>query len=278
MPFYIPTRLDRLIDQSLSGEHDHLANRHKEYLPNFIVIGAAKSATTSLAAILRKHSQIHFSSAKEPKFFGRNYVRGWSWYARFFESGKNMPLRGEASTMYTSANRCFRHTPHLIKHHLGDIKLIYLVRNPLQRLISHWRHYKGRHSDCPDLDQILKSRLLKNHILGSSLYFHQLKRYLDVFPSEMIYCLTYEELTNSPKKTLLNLFEFLEIRKEIRRVLRQGKLPKRNIAGSKGRELVDRPTLKPHLKMKILEIIKPDAEQMLSYMGSPLDTWDFAND
>ena len=75
--------LQQQLKRSLAGKHDHIASLYKQYLPNFIVIGAAKSATTSLAKIMTKHKDIHFSSAKEPKFFGRNYLRGWDWYGHF---------------------------------------------------------------------------------------------------------------------------------------------------------------------------------------------------
>ena len=175
-------QLHRAIRDSLAGHHDHLANPYRSFLPNFIVIGAAKSATTSLAEIFYKHDQIHFSSAKEPKFFGRNYERGWAWYAHFFEKGGHLSLRGEASTMYTSSSPAFSFTPELIKHHLGIIKLIYLVRHPMQRIVSHWRHYKGRHSDCPDFNTLMESKLLRGRIVESSLYHAQLQRYLTVFP------------------------------------------------------------------------------------------------
>ena len=276
MPIYIPTRLDRLIQASLRGEHDYLAAPHKESMPNFIVIGAAKSATTSLASVFRKHSQVHFSSAKEPKFFGRNYERGWSWYSHFFEEGKDKPLRGEASTMYSSTYRSFRYTPQLIKHHLGEIKIIYVIRHPLQRIVSHWRHYRGRHPDCPGFDQLITSKLLRKHIIDSSLYYEQLKRYLHVFPREMIYCVTYEELTTNPKETLRKMFEFLSIRDECKKILRHGQLQKRNLAGSKGRDFIQLPKWPPELREKLVDIIKPDSERILDHMNYPHDTWDWS--
>ena len=89
------------LQRGLDGKHTNLANKYQETLPNFIIIGAAKSATTTLTTILPKHPDIFISNPKEPKFFGRNYKKGWKWYASRFKPGRDYVLRGEASTMYT---------------------------------------------------------------------------------------------------------------------------------------------------------------------------------
>ena len=65
------------ISRSLRGRHDHIREVYRDQLPTFIIIGAAKSATTSLATALRQHPEIQISRSMEPKFFGRHYLRGW---------------------------------------------------------------------------------------------------------------------------------------------------------------------------------------------------------
>ena len=134
-------RCYRAIKSSIDGRHDHIAKAYQQQWPNFIIIGSAKSATTTLATVLGKHPEIQISASMEPKFFGRNYRRGWEWYGQQFPGGEHYLLRGEASTMYTSSYRSYQHTPQLIRHHLGIIPLIYLVRHPLRRIESHWRHW-----------------------------------------------------------------------------------------------------------------------------------------
>ena len=269
-------RLQYRLRQSLAGKHDHLVKRHEDCLPNFIVIGAAKSATTSLAKVLMKHPDIHFSSAKEPKFFGRNYHKGWDWYAHFFEAGRHQLLRGEASTMYSSSSHEFQFTPQLIHHHLGVIKLIYLVRHPMKRIVSHWRHYRGKHPECPEFQEILRNHSMRKRIVDTSLYHQQLKRYLNVFPANMIHCMMYEDLINRPKKTLSQMFAFLGVKSRLGKILKQGRIPTRNVAGSKGRELIGVPEWSPQLKSELLDIVRPDAELMLQHMGRPLDSWDWS--
>ena len=144
-------RCYRAILKSLAGQHDHIAKAYQHQWPNFIIIGSAKSATTTLATVLSQHPEIQISASMEPKFFGRNYRRGWEWYGQQFTGGELCRLRGEASTMYSSSYRSYQHTPQLIRHHLGIIPLIYLVRHPLRRIESHWRHWRGRINGCPCL-------------------------------------------------------------------------------------------------------------------------------
>ena len=268
--------LQHRLKESLEGKHDHLAEDYKHCLPNFIVIGAAKSATTSLAKIMKKHKDIHFSSAKEPKFFGRNYLRGWDWYGHFFETGRDQLLRGEASTMYSSSSYEFQYTPQLIHHHLGLIKLIYVVRHPIKRLISHWRHYRGKHPDCPNFEDLLRVKSMRKRIVDASLYHQQLTRYLKFFPADLIHCMIYEDLISKPKATLSQMFKFLGVKPRLGKVLRKGKIPTQNMAGSKGRAFVEIPAWQPGFQQDLLEIIRPDAELMLQHMGRPADTWDWS--
>ena len=174
-------RCYQAIKNSLAGRHDHIAKAYQQQWPNFIIIGSAKSATTTLATVLGRHPEIQISRSMEPKFFGRNYRRGWEWYGQQFSGAKRHRLRGEASTMYTSSYRSYQHSPQLIRHHLGIIPLIYLVRHPLRRIESHWRHWRGRVNDCPPFHQLLESKALKQRVVEASLYHQQLMRYRRCF-------------------------------------------------------------------------------------------------
>ena len=126
----------KLIRKGLRGKHAEIVDLHRDYLPNFIIIGAAKSATTTLTTILPQHPDIFISKPKEPKFFGRYYKKGWDWYASRFKKGKDFALRGEGSTMYASGLHSFSKTPELMHRYLPDLKLIYIVRHPLDRIVS----------------------------------------------------------------------------------------------------------------------------------------------
>ena len=70
-------RLNKLIRKGIQGKHAETVNSHRDYLPNFIIIGAAKSATTTLTTILPQHPDVFISKPKEPKFFGRYEKDDW---------------------------------------------------------------------------------------------------------------------------------------------------------------------------------------------------------
>ena len=266
-------RCYRQIQRSLQGQHDQIAESFRSLLPNFIIIGAAKSATTSLATVLGQHPEIQISSSMEPKFFGRNYQRGWEWYASQFAGSEHKQFRGEASTMYSSSYRSYRQTPQLIHHHLGAIKLIYLVRHPLERIQSHWRHWNGRIETCPPFDQILRSKRLRQRVVDASLYHQQWSRYREWFPHDAILTMTTAELTDRPRQSIRRILRFLGADSSCKGLLEQGQLPLTNPAGAKGRRAIPLPCWNPELKRDTIELIRPDSERFLQATGRPLDTW-----
>ena len=222
------------INRSLQGRHDQIAAVYRAQLPTFIIIGAAKSATTSLATALGRHPEIQISQSMEPKFFGRHYLRGWEWYANQFEADPRRPLRGEASTMYSSSYGSYARTPELIHHHLGPIPLIYLVRHPLRRIESHWRHWQGRIKECPPFDQLLHSPRLRQRVVDASLYHKQWQRYQRWFPQQLMLSITTEELSTEPQSSLRRILSFIGATPDCSELLEKGQLPLMNPAGSKG--------------------------------------------
>ena len=265
---------DKLIRQGLDGEHSDFANQYKDSLPNFIIIGAAKSATTTLTTILPKHPDIFISKPKEPKFFGRNYKKGWDWYASRFEAGKDHILRGEGSTMYTSKMKGFRHTPALMHKYLPNLKLIYIIRHPLDRIVSQWRHYRGRHPSSANFDELMSNRNLRRLVVGCSMYHQHLMAFREFYPDEQIHCMTFEDLIAAPKQSLRTTLKFLGVKPKIKRMLdKNGKLPRENEAGTKGRDHVEKPEWNAELRAEVLRKVLPDSKQMLSYMGKPENYW-----
>ena len=267
---------NRCIKEGISGLHQAVVEEHRNVLPNFIIIGAAKSATTTLANALKRHPDIFISKPKEPKFFGRNYGMGWDWYATIFRKGEGTPFRGEASTMYASQLRDFRKTPKLLSLYLPNVKLIYIVRSPLERIVSQWRHYSspGRHPEYADFTTLMSSRRLRKLIVGCSMYYKQLNKYRQFFPDDQIHCMTFEDLLDSPLDSLRKMLRYIGARPKANKLLEaDGTLPRDNPAGAKGRGHVSRPQWPPLLKEQVIRQIRPDAEKMLEYMGKPRDYW-----
>ena len=118
--------------------------------PQFLVIGAAKSGTTSLYHWLREHPEIFVPRLKEPHFFGhgisrysgpgdavltRNSVRTLAAYGKLFSSRENGKIAGEMSTGYLFGEAA----PRLIREHLPSAKLVAILRHPVDRAYSQYR-------------------------------------------------------------------------------------------------------------------------------------------
>lgn len=242
--------------------------------PTFIIIGAAKAATTSLAQALDSHPEVFVTKPKEPKFFGRNYTKGFNWYSTLYDKGSHFPIKGEASTMYSSRMKNFKRTPALIKDYCPEVKIIYIVRHPLDRIVSHWRHYANS-PKLPPLDSLLDSPKFSRLIIGSSLYWYQINRYRACFPDSQFLCVLYEDLVSQPLLVIDQILGYVGASKIANQLLPTGQLPWVNQAGSNSRPMVPKPTWNPSAKSRVLEIIKPDAQLTLKYLGKSFDTWEF---
>ena len=116
--------------------------RRSARLPNFIVIGAMKSGTTSLFHYLQAHPQVFMSPLKEVEFFveEKNWRRGMDWYrAQFAGASPGALAIGEASTAYTKYPE-YPGVPERIASSLPDARLIYILRDPIERIRSHYQH------------------------------------------------------------------------------------------------------------------------------------------
>ena len=110
-------------------------------LPDFVIIGAMKCGTTTLASQLGAQPGIFMSTPKEPNFFSDDavYAQGIGWYRRLFDPAPDGTLRGEASTHYTKLPT-YPDTTTRLSETLEDPKLIYLIRDPMARAVSHYIH------------------------------------------------------------------------------------------------------------------------------------------
>lgn len=184
-------------------------------LPTFIIIGAMKAGTTSLERYLKQHPDVSMSSPKEPNFFDdiKREGQDLEWYTSLFD--EEAIARGEASTSYTKRDQ-FYGVPQRIKATVPDVKMIYLVRDPIDRFVSHWLHQYGKGREPRYIDEILSSRLhLVNVYLQVSKYAHQLDLYYRHFPREQILVLDSNDLLNRREATLAETFEFIGVRTDV---------------------------------------------------------------
>jgi hypothetical protein len=162
-------------------------------LPDFIVIGAMKSGTTTLYRHLADHPGISMSRDKETDFFvaEKNWHRGFDWYAAQFDA-RHQGKRGEASPNYTKC-RDFPGVAARIARHCPAVRLIYIVRDPVLRAESQFRHAVLTGALRPDLADFAESPAYA-HLIDASLYARQLDFYLAHFPRDAILVLDFDDL------------------------------------------------------------------------------------
>lgn len=198
-------------------------------LPNFLCIGAAKSGTTTLYEVLKQHSNIYLSSFKEPHFFDDNerFKKGIEWYHHtYFSSIKKEKLVGEFTPTYLSNPASAKRIKSCLD---ADVKLVVLLRNPIDRAYSHFLHTKrDQYEDLCFLDALEKEserlRLAKNSenflsnlryaYVEQGKYFKHIKRYLQHFKRGQVHIVIFEEFIKNPKEEVEKILYFLGLEKQ----------------------------------------------------------------
>jgi len=166
--------------------------------PDFVIIGATKSATTWLQRNLQQHTAV-FMPGPEPHYFSRFFDRGPAWYEAFFEPALPHQIVGEKSNSYLDHPEA----PQRLRAALPNARLIVQLRNPIDRAYSDYcRHYQaGRVSG--DIDHHLGADNPEaEHLRATGLYFRYISRFLELFPREQLCVTLYDDLDRDPAAVL----------------------------------------------------------------------------
>jgi hypothetical protein len=180
--------------------------------PNLIVIGAMKAGTTSFHNYLDLHPEIAMTAAKETNFFSNPvyWNRGVDWYFSQFDARAR--VRGETSTAYTGYP-LIDNVPQRMHDIAGEAKLIYLVRDPIDRLLSQYVHSLSEDVENRSLSEVV-TEIRRGRITSyvcHSQYFAQIERYLPHFDRSQLLVLTAEGLKKRRLETLLQVCDFLGV-------------------------------------------------------------------
>ena len=173
-------------------------------LPNLVIIGAMKCGTTSLHEYIDIHPDTSMSYPKEVNFFsGESSSQSLDWYKSLFDPSKL--IRGEASQNYAKAHHPFyRGAPERMAEIIPNCKIIYLVRDPIQRYLSHLvENYYG------ETDADREWNIENDHYVKTGLYYWQLSHYLKYFSIDQILVVDLAELQVSRLKVMNDIFAFL---------------------------------------------------------------------
>jgi hypothetical protein len=195
-------------------------------LPDFLIIGAQKAGTTALYAYLRWHPEITGPSFKEVSFFDRHFVRGETWYRAHLPARPRGRLVGEASPSYLFHPLA----PERVRTTVPDARLIAILRNPIDRALSHYQHEVSLGREELSFEEAIDreeermrgevERMVRdpsyfsfawwNHTyLARGRYAEQLAGWFTVFPRDQLLVLFSEDLLEQPSKTYERVLDFL---------------------------------------------------------------------
>jgi Sulfotransferase domain len=276
-------------------------------LPNLIVIGAMKAGTTSLHYYLSIHPQIRMSDEKEPSFFTveKNWHRGVAWYSSLFPGDE--PVRGEASPDYTKYP-VIGGVPRRIHDVIPDVRLIYLVREPIERILSHYVDAFSFGRVNRTINEEL-ANFEKHHFVNCSRYYMQLEQYLEYFDRTKILVVASEDLRDERQRTMRCIFESLGVdpfsspdfeqmlytaedrrRKtklgyalvsladatrgsRVRPFLSPKLMVPVNALNARFSRPIALPELDPSLRREIAECLRPDVDRLRAFTRRPLSNW-----
>jgi hypothetical protein len=205
--------------------------------PNFIILGASRSGTTSLYYNLNKHPNIHEGAKKASSFFDTYYDNGLDFYKSHFpikvnskqhENKKLTFVTGEATTTYLLNP----FVPERMFDSIPNVKLIAILRNPIDRSFSHFNYHLSRgeskfdsFEDAIEYEKNLmklgnfQKNIFENKemnyrfcsYLSESLYIERLEPYLKKFSKEQIMIIKYEDYIEREQEVLQNIFSFLSV-------------------------------------------------------------------
>jgi len=183
-------------------------------LPNFLIVGAQKAGTTSLYEYLRGHPQVFMPAPKELNFFVETFAwhRGLDWYASHFEEAGDAIAVGEASPTY-SMYPSLPGVPERIASVLPDVRLIYVIRNPIERMRSAYVNALATGAEVRPMREAL---VCDARYLCASSYALQIEHYHRFIDPSRMLILVSEDLRNDREATLRRVFEFLGIKPDWR--------------------------------------------------------------
>lgn len=239
--------------------------------PDFIIIGAMKCATSSIHTQLAQQPGIFMSTPKEPNFFSddNEYARGIAWYEALFADAKPGDLCGESSTHYTK----LPHYPDCLarmKAYLPAVKLIYVMRHPVDRLVSHYIHQWSQNEMTCDIDQAVDS---SDELIAYSSYAKQLQPYIDAYGKASILPVFFEAVKARPAQELQRIASFIGYDGTVTWVdeLAQQNASNERIKRFPGYELlVDSPVMTQMRRLLIPKFIRERIKKNLTMQNRPV--------
>lgn len=244
-------------------------------LPDFIIIGAQKAGTTFLYHLLSQHPYVEPATKKEVHYFDTGFDKGMDWYRSHFPLQKGREeqrvLTGEASPYYLFHPHAARRAAQTVP----DVKLIALLRNPVDRAYSDYQHkvregrerlgfqeaieteeerLRGEREKMINDEHYQSPEYRRFSYLSRGVYADQLKEWHEFFDREQLLMLESEDLFKDPHKTFGRVLEFLNLpdwQPEVSDVRNEGEYE----------------PLDPLIRRQLEEYFEPHNQRLNEYLG-----------
>ncbi|MEQ8757973.1 sulfotransferase domain-containing protein [Coleofasciculus sp. G1-WW12-02] len=275
--------------------------------PNYMVIGAGKCATTTLCTLLGHHPDVFMVKCKEPNFFSHDpiYARGFDWYESLYNEVGSKRMRGEGSNCYTAKER-YPHTLSRLVAYAPDLKLIYIVRDPIARIESLWLQKRSHGGEEVHYDFNTAVRINRDSLVDTSNYWQQIDAYRTHFPDERIHIIFYEDFQADTEAVMRRCFQFLDVDPDAPLADPQlhlnpstgKKVPSHTLSRLRSfslfrataklippslrhrlkqqlffQEFSGRPQWQPQTREWVADILEADTSRFLEYCNQPQDLW-----
>jgi Sulfotransferase domain len=162
-------------------------------LPDFVIVGAMKAGTTSLYRWLGEQPEVWLPETKEPDFFSDDarWSRGISWYEELFADAPEGAITGEASVSYSDPG-CAAFVAERMRQVVPEARLVYVVRDPIERLLSHYRHEVQRGRERRPFADAAAG--MPNPYVARSSYARAISPYMTRFPRGQMLVIRFEDL------------------------------------------------------------------------------------
>jgi hypothetical protein len=250
-------------------------------LPTFVIAGSQKCGTTSLAATLRQHRQVHVPRPKEVHFFDQHFARGTEWYAEQFSPREHHRQVGEATPSYLDHPLATRR----LARTLPDARIVVVLRNPVDRAYSHYWH-KRRLGDEPleTFEEAVaaepgrrqaarRASWLRHAYVGRGHYIDRIEEYVASHGRDRVHVVLLDDLVAAPRPTIRALLRFLDVNPKPARTMTFGRRNSYRAGEAKDAERAAYPPMSPETRALLSEQYAASNARLAAFLDRDLSAW-----
>lgn len=177
----------------------------QEPTPDFVLVGPQKCATTWIYECLKEHPEVLVPDRDAVHYFDMNYRKGDEWYADQFSDYNGEPIVGEATPSYVRCSAC----PRRIHETVPDAKILFSLRNPVDRAFSHYWHEKEKSKISFEFEEVFTNYDLFQNWVETGQYYRHIERYREYFDDDRIGVFFFDDLVASEEAFITDIYRFI---------------------------------------------------------------------